>query len=254
MFCPVGYVLFGEVEMLLTDIVAKAVPFDKVEPLADVLLNRRALNAIALQEFLDGCPSLSLASPSGQIMRISSKIGKRYQEGTDSSSWAYINPESWQVDAAAFANRALSAQEEYPSLLENHDFFASGFEQKEERMAYLWDVLEDQKENAPTFLKFDGWTLTCKREDLPSAPTDFDCLKFTYGNVHQPKAMTSREIKASIIGKYDAGEPPVKKELWLELKADMKRAEFDAIWREAAALRPALSRPGRKPKIAFDIV
>lgn len=221
-----------------------------------IAVDRVKLHRHLLHEYIENCPSLSVASPAGTVLRIDKAVLDwefEIQLKETFHQYLFVNPETWTVSAKRFHARADNAQK-----LLSKVYILS----KEEGTWALplgdntFEVLSDDDvgrlglvarwiQSYTVFCPFEGWAITSLEADWPSSSSQFRCLREFKSKVSpQVTRRSPTEIAAEIVARFDADSRVTKSICRREWGADMKRDEFEAIWRMAAKERPKLSKRG----------
>ena len=107
MFCPPGYALIEDIFPRILDRSYVVSTDHDLKPDDEVgQYIKHSLNAMfALQMFLESCPSLSVCSPDGVVLRVSRRILTRLLTDGKKSDHRYfecIDEETWLVDVEAW--------------------------------------------------------------------------------------------------------------------------------------------------------
>lgn len=245
MYAPEGYCFFQEILDRINSLVASAYPFNRGRHALEVVESRSAARNHAIVEFAETCPSFSVASPDGRIMRISPRIaGSRIVDlETSVYEFAFID-QCGLIDIQRVQIRAAWATKTVTPMLAEIDADAERQFELEPDVTELYRSIDDL-EYLRAIRPFDGWSVVCRVEDLPKDARALAILNDALATDLSPEA-TAREIVAALIDLVDAGKTPSREEFRQRECAHMKRDEFRAVWAEAARSRPVLSRSGPK--------
>lgn len=181
MWAPAGYLPFPWIDLEIARIVSAANPFKRTKSLADYNVRNTRLSDFAWGDFFERCPSLSVCSPSGMVLRISGDVGLRLREplidGGFANQWVYIDGKLGTVSLAGIEKRAEAAI----------DFLAIHVAGNDPEMAfpetlneYQWSCLSLASglvDLIPAFSHFEGWALCCAEVDRPlEFLSDFEAI------------------------------------------------------------------------------
>jgi hypothetical protein len=179
MWCPEGYLLFFEIKRQINQLVYSAFEPTTAKRSSSEQERKMRLNDFAWSSFFEECPSLSVCSPSGTLLRISHEIGLQLREpvlsGPRNGLWVFIDDESGVVQTGQVKGRAERAEECLAAHFRglNTDDFAY----PESLNEYQWSCLglaTEAKNTVGLFANFEGWAICCRKEDGPvSGLTDF---------------------------------------------------------------------------------
>ena len=185
MFAPRGYAVFTEVNELFGQWSSEALPYLGGRP-DWIMQSRRAHLWHDLRtEFFRTCPSLSVASPTGQLMRVSRSlcvVGGEEHDDPERRFYVFLDQATWVV-RVRHALEHLRTAEAAPLIV----------------MARSEGELVAE---GSVFQYFEGWALTCLNRDVPSSMED---LGFSVGFPTNPVPPPDREIIAEIVRQFDQG-------------------------------------------------
>ena len=187
MFCPPGYALIEDIFPRILDRSYVVSTDHDLKPDDEVgQYIKHSLNAMfALQMFLESCPSLSVCSPDGVVLRVSRRILTRLLTDGKKSDHRYfecIDEETWLVDVEAW-ERPTQASSSVDMVVEA--------------------LLRKQRNRANFFSRFSGWSLSVRAEDVPEDAAVFD-LYLKMGDAIQSDAETdpdTDETSGQIVGR-----------------------------------------------------
>lgn len=170
MWAPEGYAPFPVIDLEIARIVSSATPIG-FRSLADYNRRNISLSDFAWGDFFERCPSLSVCSPSGVVLRISGDVGISLREplidGGFASQWVYIDKKLGTVALGDIERRARAANDFLTKLEAGKDPEMAFPESLNE---YQWSCLSlasGLAELVPAFSHFEGWALCCADADRP---------------------------------------------------------------------------------------
>lgn len=170
MFAPPGYVFIPHLYMALFErsfVLTADFDYWQVEgdnPDLDDQVKRAAFAAEGLIEFLRFCPSLSVCSPEGKVLRISKGILHKRIGSELPMDFEFIEPHSdgWLVSVQGDESKWREVARESVSdknALKVVDLMLNGLKAAQE-----------------VYRQFDGWALTFARDDWPNGSDEMDKL------------------------------------------------------------------------------
>ena len=179
MFCPPGYALLEDIFPRILDRSFAVADLSDIGPDDDFARYRKhSLNAMfALEMFLSSCPSLSVCSPDGIVLRVSNRILARLHEDSsppDHRFFECIDEHTWVIDIEPWGPAPIPPTDNNrPGAL-----LGPGQSVTDNNNAVVQALLLHQRERANFFSKFNGWSLTVRAEDLPEDNAIFDRYLF----------------------------------------------------------------------------
>ena len=172
MWAPMGYLPFPVIDLEVARTVSAANRTkSKSRSIYDFAREAR-LSDFAWGDFFERCPSLSVCSPSGVVLRISGDVGIRLREpligGGFANEWVYINGKLGTVALEGVEKRARAARDLLNRLEAGSDAELAFSESLNE---YQWSCLSlasSLVDLAPVFSHFEGWALCCAEADRPT--------------------------------------------------------------------------------------
>ncbi|WP_407491885.1 hypothetical protein [Pseudooceanicola sp. MF1-13] len=189
MFCPPGYALLEQIYPKILDRSQTTIEFDEVDD-DDVigLYFRHSLNAMfALEMFLASCPSLSVCSPQGEVLRVSNRILTRLRSDSAPPDHRYfecIDETTWLVDVEPWGAPKPTT---------------------DVRERIVEALINNQRKRANMFSRFNGWSITIKQEDVPQDSGSFD-LYLNFGDALADA--TTDEPPENGVSEQKDGRPP----------------------------------------------
>lgn len=133
-------------------------------PDLDDQLKRAAFTADALIEFLRVCPSLSVCSPDGKVLRISKGLLHKRIGSDRVMDFEFIEPHSngWLVSVQGDEKKWREV--------------ARGAASDESALKIINHMLDGLKRAQDVYRQFDGWAVTFASDDWPNGPEEMDKL------------------------------------------------------------------------------
>lgn len=261
MWCPEGYSTFREIYENLENI-SRSNRFNmRREGSVKTLFigdHEKTILHDCVEEFASTCPSLAVVSPTGVTLRIDGRVMAHRFIPNAGWMFSFINQEtgllnSQQIDICIGLISPILINiraniEHYDWTDEEIGFFDdgnhSGYPRVADGVYSSYARIEDDFVIWKSLERFEGWAICCRLEDLPTHPDQFlsmDGLAETYSKVSPPKDVTQ-----SIIEAFDQGNLGSRDHFWHREFPALKREAFRAAWRDAAVIRPEISKIGPK--------
>jgi hypothetical protein len=249
MWCPEGYATFLEFEYRIRRLVRESPAprfgfpeFHDYESYQIVLLNECFL------EFARTCQSISVASPQGTTFRLPSRILSYGYCGAMGWAFSFVDKETGLVSAHQIEACHQAAQH---GLKELRRIVDADADTPKEYATYL-NLLrcEDDWAAWKELKAFDGWSVCCKESDVPKSADYFLSLDGTDDLIQfgeTAMSVTAMSVTDEIVSASDEGTIASRDQFWKARFPNLKREAYRAAWRDAAKLRPELSKRGPKP-------
>lgn len=250
MWAPIGYVRFDEVASKLADRLSGFPDADILEFWEESGPSGYMWTA-ALDAFVADCPSLSVCSPDGRVMRIASRILQRRKCQVNSYGLMFVDAHTWTVKLQPIPQIALDYAANIKEGKIEFDTGYTNFDDEEmpwipgsvdDEILDLMEAVDDEKFHN-FFRNFSGWSVVCLEKDAPGNSTPADQMLDYFASSAN---LSLPDIVKKIVADYDANGQVVRDEAHSKYCPDMKRDAFRAVWGLAANQRPNLSRRGPK--------
>lgn len=274
MFCPEGYVIFKKVDAILRGWVWQSASRRSHQPATDADEEQlRAFEQFHKEQierwmllrdtFFWTCPTLSIASPQGTVLRVSPDICAPVitfdQEFDRKDPYWFLSEESWTVRARRTRERAEAAKLQIQDQPDYDDEQRADWLDKDDgqvsepfpdenffRQRYDLGMLATRASFAEIFERFEGWALCIAESDLPSDPSVFGVVIPDEVGSASLDEQHVQAIVAEIVEEFDKGNPVVRDHAKQRWAPGMKHEQWLSVWRMVTSLRPKLSRPGPK--------
>lgn len=237
MWCPVGYSRFEEVTSKLFERLSDYPDGETALFLEEV--DNGFMWTAALDAFVLGCPSLSVCSPDGKVLRISPKLLQRRYCQVNAFGLMFVDADTWTVEIQPIPKIAQDLASSF-NRGETEISVASGV--YDDEMEDLLSAADDERFHS-VFRNFSGWAVMCLEQDAPGHATPTDQMLDYFAD---SSGLSLKQIVQRIVADYDSNGQVVRDEAHRQYCPDIKREAFRVIWALAADQRPELSRRGPK--------